>query len=77
MAAYRRFYDSRHLQADCQEPGIIFGALRSVIEYGPPLPFFPSQAAIGTDGRANVGLLVYFSFVETKRFWTADRFNEC
>jgi len=21
MAAYRRFYDSRHLQADCQEPG--------------------------------------------------------
>jgi len=20
MAAYRRFYDSRHLQADCQEP---------------------------------------------------------
>ena len=21
MAAYRRVYDSRHLQADCQEPG--------------------------------------------------------
>ena len=21
MAAYRRFYDSRHLQADCQVPG--------------------------------------------------------
>ena len=21
MAAYRRLYDSRHLQADCQEPG--------------------------------------------------------
>jgi len=21
MAAYRRIYDSRHLQADCQEPG--------------------------------------------------------
>jgi len=21
MAAYRRFYDSHHLQADCQEPG--------------------------------------------------------
>ena len=29
MAAYRRVYDSRHLQADCQEP---------VIEYGLPLP---------------------------------------
>jgi len=26
MAAYRRVYDSRHLQADCQE---------SVIDYGP------------------------------------------
>jgi len=22
MAAYRRVYDSRHLQADCQEPGL-------------------------------------------------------
>ena len=21
MTAYRRFYDSRHLQADCKEPG--------------------------------------------------------
>jgi len=21
MAAYRRVYDSRHLQSDCQEPG--------------------------------------------------------
>jgi len=35
MAAYRRVYDSRHLQADCQEPGpISSGTLRSVIEYG-------------------------------------------
>jgi len=23
MAAYRRVYDSRHLQADCQEPGLV------------------------------------------------------
>ena len=23
MAAYRRVYDSRHLQADCQEPGSV------------------------------------------------------
>ena len=42
MAAYRRVHDSRHLQADCQEPGISSGTLRSVIEYGLPLPFiFP------------------------------------
>jgi len=34
MAAYRRVYDSHHLQADCQEPGSA-----PVIEYGLPLPF--------------------------------------
>ena len=41
MAAYRRVYDSRHLQADCQEPGSAAdsGTLRSAIEYGLPLPF--------------------------------------
>jgi len=38
MAAYRRVYDSRHLQADCQEPGSAPEHLRSVIEYGLPLP---------------------------------------
>jgi len=38
MAAYRRVVcDSRHLQADCQEPGS--GTLRSVIEYEVSLPF--------------------------------------
>ena len=41
MTAYRRVYDSRHLQADCQEPGLA-PELRSVIEYGLPLPFLPS-----------------------------------
>ena len=35
MAAYRRVYDSRHLQAD----GLSSGTLRSAIEYGLPLPF--------------------------------------
>ena len=40
MAAYRRVYNSRHLQADCQEPGSAPEPLRSVIEYGLPLPFF-------------------------------------
>jgi len=40
MAAYRRVYDSHHPQAVCQEPaGISSGTLRSVIEYGLPLPF--------------------------------------
>jgi len=34
MAAYRRVYDSRHLQADCQEPGSA-----PELEYGLPLPF--------------------------------------
>ena len=33
MAAYRRVYDSRYLQADYQKPGSA-----PVIEYGLPLP---------------------------------------
>ena len=46
MAAYRRVYDPRHLQADCQELGSAScGTLRSVIEYGLPLPFFKSGIA--------------------------------
>ena len=39
MAAYRRVYDSSHLRADCQEPG----SIRSVIEYGLPLPFLCTE----------------------------------
>jgi len=39
MAAYRRDYDSRHLQADwLPSTGIGSGTIRSAIEYG--LPFF-------------------------------------
>ena len=34
MSAYHRVYDSRNLQADCQEPGVSLGTIRSVIEYG-------------------------------------------
>ena len=37
MAAYRRVYDSRHLQAGCQEPGSAPETLRYVIECGLPL----------------------------------------
>jgi len=36
-AAYRRVYDSRHLQADCQERGSAREPIRSIIEYGLPL----------------------------------------
>jgi len=36
MAPHRRVYDSRHLQADCQEPGSA-PELRSAVEYGLPL----------------------------------------
>ena len=36
---YRRVCDSRHLQADCQEPENSSGTLRSVIEYGLPYLF--------------------------------------
>ena len=45
MAAYRRVYDSRHLQADCQEAGgISCGTLRSAISYG--LPFYVSYRIV-------------------------------
>jgi len=44
MAAYRRVYDSRYLQADCQGPGS--APERSVIEYGLPLPFTPAPASL-------------------------------
>jgi len=40
MAAYRLVYDSRHMLADRQGPGISPGTLRSVIEYGLRLPLF-------------------------------------
>jgi len=41
MAAYRRVNDSHHLQADVPRTGISSETLRSVIEYGLPLPFLP------------------------------------
>jgi len=40
MVAYRRVYDSRHLPADCQEPGSAPEPyIRSAIEYGLPCYF--------------------------------------
>jgi len=44
MAAYHRVYDSHHLQADCLRTRISSGTLRSVIEYGLPLPFLKKQS---------------------------------
>jgi len=46
MAAYRRVYDSRDLQADCLDQpgaGISSGTLRSVLEYGLPFTFSKIQ----------------------------------
>ena len=40
MAAYRRVYDSRHLQADCKKTRISSGTIRSAIEYGLLLHFY-------------------------------------
>ena len=46
MAAYRRVYDSRHLQADCEEPGSApEPTLRSVIEHGLPSLFTQRQTS--------------------------------
>jgi len=47
MAAYRRVYDSCHLP----RTGISSGTLRSVIEYGLPLPFFMHHCVsfVGTE----------------------------
>jgi len=45
MAAYRRVYDTRHLHADCQEPGSAPGPYARQSSMGylyPPLPFFTS-----------------------------------
>jgi len=39
MAAYRRVYDSRHLQAHCREPGSAPEPILSAVEYGLALRF--------------------------------------
>jgi len=46
MAAYRRVYDSCHLQADCKKTEISSGTIRSEIEYG--LPFYRCVLIQGT-----------------------------
>jgi len=51
MAAYRRVYDSHHLQADCQEPGSA-----PIIEYGLPLPFLLEYTRQTNMQHGSVGL---------------------
>ena len=46
MTAYRRVYDSRHLQADCQEPGSASEPIRSAIEYGLPIYILECQKLV-------------------------------
>jgi len=52
MAAYRRVYDSRHLQADCQEErDQLRDPIRSAVEYGLPLPFMDMDAKFHIRGK--------------------------
>jgi len=51
MAAYRRVYDSHHMPRS----GISSGTLRSVMEYGLPLPFLHLPAVSRSGGRDSVG----------------------
>jgi len=47
MAAYRRVYDTRHLQLTAKT-GISSGTLRLAIEYGLPLPFYSVKKGVGS-----------------------------
>ena len=58
MAAYRRVYDSQHLQADCQRTEISSGTLHSVIEYGLPLPFFHNHRGSHAINQPGIPLIV-------------------
>jgi len=66
MAAYRRVYDSRHLQADCQEPG---SAPNPTLGSRVWASFYPRFSEFGGDGsrgvfaRMVVGRMYHSSFV--------------
>jgi len=49
MAAYRRVYDSRHLQAECQQPGSAPEPYARQSSMGYLLPFFISM--LGAAGK--------------------------
>jgi len=57
MADYRRVYDSRHLQADCREPGSAPETHRSAIEYG--LPLYRSHTVLTNTGAHKYGFKVH------------------
>jgi len=59
MAAYRRVYDSRHLQADCQELGSALEPYAWSIEYGLPYIFCLTSLTIAVV--RSVFLLTVFS----------------
>ena len=50
MAAYRRVYDSRHLQADCQEPGSAPNPMLSNRAWA-TFTFYLSTELMGVAGR--------------------------
>jgi len=54
MAACRRVYDSRHAQADYQEPGSAPEPLRSAVEYGLPLPLLSAESVRESGGKVLV-----------------------
>jgi len=64
MAAYRRVYDSRHLQADCQELGSAPELYAPLIEYGLPLPLL-----VWTSSRQRAS---WQSHVDKTTLYTAD-----
>jgi len=61
MAAYRRVYDSHHLQADCPEPG---SAPEPYALYGLPLPF--STARLEASFQSVTGGLLARQLRETR-----------
>jgi len=64
MAAYRRVYDSRHLQADYREPG---SAVPEPYEYGPPLPFLYQQAVLARVKKSKNSTLLRFLAIFPQR----------
>jgi len=70
MAAYRRVYDSRHMQADCQEPGSAPEPYAELIEYGLPLPL-PYRYG------SKLGRLVLNTSCISIRLFTPFRFMCC
>jgi len=61
MVAYRRFYDSRHLQADCQEPGSTPEPYARHLSIGYLYLLLYMYKSISEDGRLLVGSSTNYS----------------